>query len=127
MCYGARTADYLAGVEDFERVGIDMQFATDDGTRGHHGLVTDELEKVLDETKLSPSIVCCGPEPMMKAVSKIAAEREVPCRVSLETPMACGIGICFTCVAKVYDEEGEWDYKRTCVEGPVFDAAKIEW
>ena len=127
MCYGARTADYLAGVEDFERVGIDMRIATDDGTRGHHGLVTDELEKVLDETKHSPSIVCCGPEPMMEAVSKIAAEREVPCRVSLETPMACGIGICFTCVAKVSDDHGAWDYKRTCVEGPVFDAAKIEW
>ena len=63
----------------------------------------------------------------MEAVAKIAAEQKVPCQVSLETPMACGIGICFTCVAKVRDETGEWDYRRTCVEGPVFDAACIEW
>jgi 2-polyprenylphenol hydroxylase and related flavodoxin oxidoreductases len=64
---------------------------------------------------------------MMEAVAKIAAEKNVPCEVSLETPMACGIGICFTCVAKVRTADGEWDYKRTCVEGPVFDAAAIEW
>jgi dihydroorotate dehydrogenase electron transfer subunit len=64
---------------------------------------------------------------MMAAVAKVAAERNVPCEVSLETPMACGIGICFSCVAKVRDESGEWDYKRTCVEGPVFDAGTIEW
>ncbi len=63
---------------------------------------------------------------MMHAVSLIAEERGVPCQVSLETPMACGIGICFTCVAKVRDEQG-WDYKRTCVEGPIFDACKIDW
>jgi len=64
---------------------------------------------------------------MMEAVAKIAAEKSIPCEVSLETPMACGIGICFTCVAKIRTIDGEWDYKRTCVEGPVFDAAKVEW
>jgi dihydroorotate dehydrogenase electron transfer subunit len=127
MCYGGRTADYLAGVDDFRRIGIEMRIATDDGSLGHHGLVTDVLQKVLDETTLRPGIVCCGPEPMMEAVAKIAAERDVPCQVSLETPMACGIGICFTCVAKVFDEHGDWDYKRTCVEGPVFEAKMIDW
>jgi dihydroorotate dehydrogenase electron transfer subunit len=64
---------------------------------------------------------------MLEAVAHLAAARGVPCQVSLETPMACGIGICFTCVAKVKDKGGQWDYKRTCVEGPVFDAADIEW
>ena len=64
---------------------------------------------------------------MMEAVARIAAERGVPCQVSLETPMACGIGICFSCVARVRDADGTWDYKRTCVEGPIFDAARIEW
>jgi dihydroorotate dehydrogenase electron transfer subunit len=64
---------------------------------------------------------------MMEAVAHVAAERQVACEVSLETPMACGIGICFTCVAKVRDETGDWDYKRTCVEGPVFDACAIAW
>ena len=64
---------------------------------------------------------------MMEAVARIALQLQVPCQVSLETPMACGIGLCFSCVAKVRDEHGAWDYKRTCVDGPVFDAEKIEW
>jgi dihydroorotate dehydrogenase electron transfer subunit len=135
FCYGARTADYLAGVEDFEQLGVEVRIATDDGSRGRHGLVTDLLREVLDRRAggMSPlilsstRIVCCGPEPMLEAVAKIASEKDVPCEVTLETPMACGIGICFTCVAKIRTAEGEWDYKRTCVEGPVFDAAKIEW
>jgi dihydroorotate dehydrogenase electron transfer subunit len=82
---------------------------------------------VLAETKDECQVVCCGPEPMMEAASKVTGTAKVPCRVSLETPMACGIGICFTCVAKVRDKSGEWDYKRTCVDGPVFDAELIEW
>lgn len=127
FCYGARSADLLAGVEDFERLGVDVRIATDDGSLGHHGLVTDILSQVLTESESSCQVVCCGPEPMMEAVGKVAAAAKVPCRISLETPMACGIGICFTCVAKVRDESGEWDYKRTCVDGPVFDAELIEW
>ena len=127
LCYGARSADYLAGVADFERAGVEVRLATDDGTRGHHGLVTELLEQVIAESKLEHRVVCCGPEPMMEAVSKIAAQHNVPCQVSLETPMACGIGVCFTCVAQVRESEDCWDYKRTCVEGPVFDACEIVW
>lgn len=127
FCYGARTAEYLAGVEDFERLGIDVRIATDDGSRGHHGLVTELLSQVLAKQHGRPRIVCCGPEPMMEAVAKIALAADVPCQVSLETPMACGVGICFTCVAKIRQPDGTWDYKRTCVDGPVFDAAAIEW
>lgn len=127
LCYGARTADYLAGVEDFQRLGVDMRIATDDGSQGHHGLVTDLLRQTLEESSLPHRIVCCGPEPMMEAVAKIATEANVACQISLETPMACGVGICFTCVAKVRDALGDWDYKRTCVEGPVFEAENIVW
>ena len=127
FCYGARTADYFAGLEDFQRLGIDIRLATDDGSRGHHGLVTDLLKQVLGEGPSAARIVCCGPEPMMEAAARIAREAKIPCEVSLETPMACGIGICFTCVAKVRQADGGWDYKRTCVDGPVFDAELIEW
>jgi dihydroorotate dehydrogenase electron transfer subunit len=127
LCYGARSADLLAGVEDFRDAGVDVQLCTDDGSLGHHGLVTDILRRTLDESQLDRRVVSCGPEPMLEAVAGVAKEYETPCQVSLETPMACGIGICFTCVAKVKDESGDWDYKRTCVEGPVFDAEKIEW
>jgi len=127
FCYGARTAEYFAGLEDFERLGIDVRLATDDGSRGHHGLVTDVLKQVLAEGAAGARIVCCGPEPMMEAAARIAREAKIRCQVSLETPMACGVGICFTCVAKVRQADGSWDYKRTCVDGPVFDAEMIEW
>lgn len=127
FCYGARTADYFAGLEDFSALNIDVRLSTDDGTRGHHGLVTDLLKQVVAESKLQSRIVCCGPERMMEAVAHIAQDAGAPCEVSLETPMACGIGICFTCVAMIKDDQGECDYKRTCVEGPVFDAEKVVW
>jgi dihydroorotate dehydrogenase electron transfer subunit len=127
LCYGARSGDLLAGVADFERLGVEVRTSTDDGAAGHHGLVTDLLAEVLRESRAGVRVVCCGPEPMMHAVAKLTAAAGVPCQVSLETPMACGIGICFSCVARVRQGQGGWDYRRTCVEGPVFDAAAIEF
>ena len=127
LCYGVRTRDLLAGVSDFERYGVDVRIASDDGSAGHPGLVTEILRQALDDSQLPCEVVCCGPEPMMAAVSEICLADNIPCQVSLETPMACGIGICFSCVARVKQRDGSWDYKRTCVEGPIFDAAQIEW
>ncbi len=125
LCYGARSREMLAGVDDFQRLGVEVRISTDDGSAGRQGLVTQTLAEVLDETTAAPRIVCCGPEPMMAAVAELAQQRRIPCQVSLETPMACGLGICFSCVAKVRQDNGHWDYRRTCVEGPVFDAAQI--
>jgi dihydroorotate dehydrogenase electron transfer subunit len=128
LCYGVRTAELLAGVPDFETAGFDVRVSSDDGSVGHHGFVTDVLHDVLSETSGEDRlVVCCGPEPMMHAVADLCQRTDTPCLVSLETPMACGIGICFSCVAKVRQPDGGWDWKRTCVEGPIFDAAKIEW
>jgi dihydroorotate dehydrogenase electron transfer subunit len=128
LCYGVRTGEMLAGVPDFKSAGIDVRLASDDGSVGHHGFVTDLLGHVLDETRGEDRlVVCCGPEPMMHAVADLCRLNETRCIVSLETPMACGIGICFSCVAKVRQSDGDWDWKRTCVEGPVFDAEKIVW
>ena len=126
LCYGARTADYLAGEADFSALGVDVRVSTDDGSAGHHGLVTDLVEPLLAESP-EAHVVCCGPEPMMHAVAEQCARHKVSCEVSLETPMACGLGICFSCVTRLRDETGEWDYRRTCVEGPVFDATRIVW
>ncbi len=126
LCYGARTKDYLAGIDDFQRLGIDVLVSTDDGSAGHHGLVTDLVERILDDSPKA-QVVCCGPEKMMECVAEITHRRRVSCQVSLETPMACGIGICYSCVARVRGADGAWDYRRTCVEGPVFDAAQIAW
>lgn len=127
FCYGARNAAYFAGLADFEAAGVDLRLATDDGSRGRRGLVTELLDETLAEKSDNVCVLCCGPEPMMEAAAAVAARHQAPCHVSLETPMACGIGVCFTCVAKVKDASGEWDYKRTCVEGPVFNADCIEW
>jgi len=128
LCYGVRTADLLAGVPDFESAGIDVRLSSDDGSVGHHGLVTEILSDLLAESRGEDRlVVCCGPEPMMHAVAELCRRTGTQCLVSLETPMACGIGICFSCVAKVRQPDGGWDYKRTCVEGPVFDAQQIEW
>jgi len=133
LCYGVRRKDLLAGEDDFRASGIDLRISSDDGSVGHHGLVTELLERTLDEkSSASCRIACCGPEPMMEAVAKIALARGVTCEVSLETPMACGIGICFSCVVKTKQLDGDdnlegWDYKRTCVDGPVFEAGEIVW
>lgn len=128
LCYGVRSADYLAGADDFYAAGIDLRVSSDDGSIGERGLVTELLAEVLRESQgQSRRIACCGPERMMHAVARLAADHAVPCEVSLETPMACGMGICFSCVVKVKQPDGQWDYKRTCVEGPVFDAQKIVW
>lgn len=127
LCYGARSADYLAGVEDFQKSGVELRVRTNDGSRGPSGFVTEDLEALLQESTADTLVYCCGPEAMMHRASEICERFGVPCRASLETPMACGIGICFTCVAKVRQDDGSWDWKRTCVEGPVFDASSIVW
>jgi len=127
LCYGARSKDYFAGVEDFRAAGVEVRLSTDDGSLGHHGPVTDLIAPVVTGSPSACRIVCCGPEPMMEATGRIARELGVPCQVSLETPMACGIGICFSCVARIRDASGTWDYRRTCVEGPVFDAEDVDF
>lgn len=128
LLYGARRAEYFAGVENFRATGIEVRQSTDDGSLGHHGLVTDLLrEELTKPTTGIRRVVCCGPERMMEAVAELCHELHTPCLVSLESPMACGIGICFSCVTRVKQDDGEWDYRRTCVEGPVFAAEKIAW
>ncbi|MEX2168772.1 MAG: dihydroorotate dehydrogenase electron transfer subunit [Pirellulales bacterium] len=128
LCYGVRTAELLAGADDFRTAGFDLRVSSDDGSVGHRGFVTDLLRDALAESNgESREVYCCGPEPMMEAVAEICRTANVACQVSLETPMACGVGICFSCVAQVRQPDGTWDYKRTCVDGPVFDAEKIAW
>lgn len=125
LCYGVRSAEFAAGLDDFNIDGLDLRLSTDDGSLGHHGFVTDLLKQRLDECGQSAHVYCCGPEPMMKAVAEICGNQTVPCWLSLETPMACGFGACFSCVTKVRESDGTWDYRRTCVEGPVFNAEKL--
>jgi dihydroorotate dehydrogenase electron transfer subunit len=127
LCYGAKSRDCFAGVSDFRQAGVEVELSTDDGTLGHHGFVTELIRPVVEQSPWPCRIVCCGPEVMMEATAKIAQELSVPCEVSLESPMACGIGICFSCVKKIRDANGVWDYRRTCVEGPVFNGVDVEF
>ncbi len=127
LCYGARSRESLACVEDFRRVGVAVQLSTDDGSLGHRGLVTELIRPVVEKSEWACRIVCCGPEAMMEATAEIARELGLPCQVSLESPMACGLGICFSCVMKIRDASGGWDYRRTCVEGPVFEAEDVQF
>jgi dihydroorotate dehydrogenase electron transfer subunit len=122
LYYGVRTADLAAGVEDFRAAGAAVHLASDDGSLGFHGYVTQLLARHAPPQHL----VGCGPEPMLHALARLAEGWKVPCHVSLETPMACGVGVCFSCVTRVRTADG-WDYRRVCVEGPVFDAACLQW
>jgi dihydroorotate dehydrogenase electron transfer subunit len=122
LYYGVRTADLAAGVDDFRAAGAEVHLASDDGSLGFRGFVTQLLEK----EGLPQHVVGCGPEPMLRALAELARSRQVPCHLSLETPMACGVGICFSCVTRVRTPDG-WDYRRVCVDGPVFDAAQLAW
>jgi dihydroorotate dehydrogenase electron transfer subunit len=122
LYYGVRTADLAAGVEDFRAAGATVHLASDDGTLGDKGFVTQLLERHGPPDHL----VGCGPEPMLHALAGLARRWRTPCHVSLETPMACGVGVCFSCVVRVKTGLG-WDYRRCCVEGPIFDAAGLEW
>ena len=134
FCWGARHAGMFGDIDDFRAAGCDVHLATLDGSAGIRGTVVDLLEKLLTDgasgaDRLSGSlhVACCGPEPMMAAVARWASARGIGCHVSLEEPMACGIGACFTCVARIRDDAGGWDYRRTCIEGPIFDARSIVW
>lgn len=125
LCYGARSKEHLAFLDWFKLPGLDVRVSTDDGSFGHSGYVSQLLEQSYQSDAAPEAIYCCGPEPMMAAIAKIAAAHATPCWLSLETPMACGFGICFSCVTKVRMDDGSWDYRRTCVEGPVFPAEKL--
>lgn len=119
---GARSEGELLGGQDFESLGVAFLCATEDGSRGHLGLVTELLEQRLDSDPQS-IVYACGPTPMMQRCAAIASERGVQCIVSLENQMACGFGVCLGCAAPV----GPAGYALVCREGPVFDAALVRW
>ena len=127
LCYGLRTAAFISGVDDFRRAGVGVCISTDDGSAGHHSTVVELVPPLVEASDLPCRIVACGPEKMLHATVAMATRLGLPCQVSLESPMACGIGICFSCVTKLRDPQGDWDYRRICVEGPIFDAADVEF
>lgn len=121
VALGAPNAQRLMARDLFESVARRVEVATDDGSAGERGFVTLLSERLLVSDR--PDIVCvCGPEVMARAVSAQAATVGVPCLVSLERLMACGIGACLSCVVTTVHGQ-----KRACVDGPVFDAEEVCW
>jgi dihydroorotate dehydrogenase electron transfer subunit len=98
----------------------DAQVATDDGSFGHHGLVTELLGAELDR-EAHTEVFACGPPAMLEAIRAVCAAREIPAQLALESGMACGYGACFGCVVPTRD-----GYVRVCVDGPVLEAASLE-
>jgi dihydroorotate dehydrogenase electron transfer subunit len=119
LYYGVRTAQRIAGLQDFHAAGAEVRLASDDGTIGWKGSIVARLAAERPEGPL----VGCGPEAMLRALAQLAQQWQRICFVSLETPMACGIGACFSCVTRIRTLNG-WDYRRVCVDGPTFDAAQ---
>ncbi len=115
---GARTKEMLLQLEDFERVG-DVYVTTEDGSAGEKGFVTQH--SILFKQHFD-RISVCGPSPMMKAVARFARANSVPCEVSLENMMACGLGACLCCVEKTVKGN-----VCVCTEGPVFDINELTW
>jgi dihydroorotate dehydrogenase electron transfer subunit len=119
---GARTDGDLMATEDFEALGIALQVATDDGSRGTRGQVTDLLSAALESTE-STRVFTCGPTPMMHRCAEISAAANVPCVAALENHMACGFGVCLGCAAPLV----AGGYALVCRDGPAFDSASIDW
>ena len=136
LFYGARSAELLVDRKRFEDAGCEVLVATDDGSGGHRGFVTELLEQ---EAK-SEVILACGPSPMLRAVARVAGERDVPAQLSLEETFACGVGGCWGCVVPLVRSSAQAPgfppasengsdvvYARICKEGPVFLASELRW
>ncbi|MBN2284428.1 MAG: dihydroorotate dehydrogenase electron transfer subunit [Deltaproteobacteria bacterium] len=128
-CYlGARTASLLHGLEKLERTCDEVKACTDDGSRGHAGLLTELFRREMDGYAPEDTIIyACGPREMMKELARLLAGTALDCQVSLEERMACGIGACLGCAVEVRTAAGGSTYKRVCADGPVFDIGDILW
>ncbi len=126
MVVGAGSAERLFGTADARTVADSVVVTTDDGSVGVRGLVTDALPGLLGPRGVS-AVYACGPMAMLRAVGETAASYDVPCEVAVEESMACGIGVCMTCVLPVVGVDGRSRMVRSCIEGPVFDAGRVRW
>ncbi|MGH7477968.1 MAG: dihydroorotate dehydrogenase electron transfer subunit [Candidatus Methylomirabilales bacterium] len=143
---GGKTRHGVLCVADLRKAGATVHVATEDGSLGHRGLVTDLLDSFLrsSDNGQRSTIYACGPHPMLHAVTRIAERFEIPCQVSLEAEMGCGFGACMGCVIPVHGSGfrvqgteqtmnhepstmNERSYKLCCKDGPVFDAQEIAW
>ncbi len=146
---GARHKTLLLCEKEFKKLGVNVFIATDDGSKGHRGFITELLNRSLQSpvSSLQSQIYSCGPTQMLKAVSAISEKYKVPCEVSVEVPMACGFGACLGCAIKVRQQTADgrlqtkenslqspasslqsgFRFAIACTEGPVFKSSEILW
>jgi dihydroorotate dehydrogenase electron transfer subunit len=126
LIVGAASQDRLLDVIEAKRASASVTFTTEDGSYGERGRVTDVLEDVA--ARCGTGVVyACGPNPMLRAVSERCVDLELPVQVAVEERMACGIGVCFTCVLPIRAKDGTVRMKRSCIDGPVFNGARVAW
>lgn len=133
---GARSAEYVIGVEQLTSLGLKVEVATDDGSLGYKGFVTDLAEKQIKLSK-PEYFFACGPNPMLRQLIKTAGKHGIAGQVSLEERMGCGVGACLACVCKITSDVmrrtspdtteivKDFEYKKVCSDGPVFEASEV--
>ena len=125
MIMGAGSQDRLFNAIEAKRLATSALFTTEDGSFGTQGRVTDVMERALDSGAVGV-VYACGPMAMLRAVSEVAKRHRLPVQVAVEEAMACGVGVCMTCVVP-YKREGQVVNVRSCVEGPVLNGRRIQW
>jgi dihydroorotate dehydrogenase electron transfer subunit len=126
LVLGAATERRLFGVEEAARVAGSVVVTTEDGSAGVTGRVTDVLPDVMEHTT-ARTVYACGPMAMLRAVEAVAAEHDARSQCAVEESMACGVGVCMTCVLPVVGDDGSTRMVRSCVDGPVFDGDRVRW
>jgi dihydroorotate dehydrogenase electron transfer subunit len=123
---GAREKRFLFGLEALEALSVPIEIATDKGDAGFRGHAVQAFERALADGPAPALVLGCGPERMLEALARTCKRRGIRCEVSLERRMACGFGVCFTCVCRALDPRtGHFRNVRTCLEGPVFDVSRL--
>jgi dihydroorotate dehydrogenase electron transfer subunit len=126
MVLGASNGNKIYAPMEGKRSVNSLRIFTEDGSMGDTGRVTSQLVEIIHERNIE-IIYSCGPMAMLKAITEIAIEQNIIHQASVEESMACGIGICMTCVLPVKDETGSISMKRSCIDGPVMDGAAVCW
>jgi dihydroorotate dehydrogenase electron transfer subunit len=127
MIVGARDHERVFKPIEGKRLASAFAITTEDGSLGERGRVTDMLAAMIARTR-AEVVYACGPNPMLRAVAEFCSELSIPCQVAVEEMMACGLGVCWTCAVPLVSADGStWWNVRACVEGPVFNGARVWW
>lgn len=123
---GFRNIDLVTLEEEFDKVSATLTITTDDGSYKNSGFAINYLENDLEKNNID-CIYACGPLPMLKAVKKLAEEKNIPCQISLEEKMGCGLGVCLGCAVRTATStEDNPQYLHVCKAGPVFDSKLVQ-